>query len=253
MRLLLIILGVLLALGVFGWIIIARLPAGYLLDAVITNQSSIVWRDASGTMWHGAARVANGGYDLGTLTWVTEDVSLFPPRWHGHVELSGAEINASSRLSRPLFTDSVTLQSASINAPANWIQHVLNAPFLLLGGELHGDIAKLELTNGRLVALDGNARWVNASIDGRIRTPVGEIQVDFSGDATEIVGDVSDRNGPLTVNGTVRIERDIYTVDLILKAPAEAVELRQALEVLGRVNVNGEVPLQITGPMIDLW
>lgn len=253
MRVVLIVLGVLLTVAVFAWMIVARLPAGYLMDAVIADSSRITWSQANGTMWQGSARIASGKYDLGTLAWSTETLEVFPPRWKGHVELSGAEVQATSKVVRRLLSDHVTLQDATVTAPANWIQHILNAPFLLLGGELRGDVRTLELADGRLHSLQGQARWVNASIDGRIRTRLGEIEAVFSGDGSAIVGELTDRNGPLSVAGTVRISPDTYSVDLTLKAPAEAIQLRQALEVLGRVQPNGELPLRITGPMIDLW
>lgn len=254
MKKLLIALAALALLLAFAWGLAARLPAGYLLDWTLADQPDVAWSHAGGTVWDGQARMVWAGYDLGLLQWQSRQSDILFGRFQADWAIGGAEIDGAGKVHSEIFGHQIALESLRLRAPAGWLQHILSAPFLILDGKLQATVERLVVRDGWMSEFDGSVDWNEAAVTGRIRTELGGVNVRFeTRQAGVIDGIVNDHGGSLSALGVVAIREQTYEVDVKLAARGEAVELRQALEVLGRIDAAGDVHLRITGPMLKLW
>ncbi|MDX1571615.1 MAG: type II secretion system protein N [Xanthomonadales bacterium] len=247
-----VISGALLALLALFGALLVQLPASHALGWASRVVPELAVAGAAGTVWRGtASRVAWRHYELGRIEWVLDPLPLATGRVNADVSIVGA-IEAQGKVTGSLGGGQIAMEAARCKAPAGWIQHILDAPFLQLEGTLEADIERVELRDGFLVHLAGLVRWDPAAVTGRIRTDLGGLEILWTTEGERIRGDISDTGGPLQAQGAVAIVDRQYDVNLALAARGDAESLRQALYVVGVPDAEGRVELNITGELVSI-
>ena len=244
--------GALLALLALFGALAAQLPASHALGWASRVVPELAVAGADGTLWRGtAARTAWRQYELGRIEWVLEPLPLATGRVVADVSIAGT-IEATGMVTSTLNGGRIAIEGARGVAPAGWIQHILDAPFLRLEGTVEADFERIELREGFLTGLVGRARWEPAAISGRIHTELGGLEIVWTTGGEEIRGVVSDTGGPLEAQGVVLIADRRYRVELVLAGRGDAEAIRQALYVVGRPDPAGRVNLNITGELVPI-
>ena len=129
------------------------------------------------------------------------------------------------------------------------------APYLplVLDGTIALDMPVLVVERGgRILAAEGKAIWHQAAITAPQALSLGDLQLVLrTEDEGRVVGEVSDRGGPLRVAGTVQFSPDAtYRFNGTVAAGAEAPpELRQSLGWLGKPDAQGRYQLNYSGKL----
>ena len=208
----------------------------------------------SGTVWQGqAAKLSVGGYPLGALKWRLHPAELLVLRLTVDLEVNGSDGSASALVTRPISGVTTELSGLGITLPASWLQLVLQEPFFQFQGRIEMQFQKLNLAeDGSINVLLGRMHWRQAAVAGNIVTALGDLTIDWHGEAGVLVGEMSDNGGPLDLAGSVTVADGRYQVAARLAARTDNQPLRQALNVLGRPDRDGSLALNIEGPMIPL-
>ena len=231
---------------------VARLPARQ--AAALITSPGLQLDGLSGTVWAGqAAAVRYGELLLGQARWELDALPLLWLTSRATVQLEGPELSAHGQaIQRP--GGEIRLRDATARLPAEWLQRILNEPFLGLGGRINLQLDHVVLDEqGWLRELTGTGRWLQARITGRLQAELGELTGRFETDSEGIIrGRLEDRGGPLQLQGHITVHEETYRVDLELGARGDAIALRQALQVLGNPGRDGRVRITISGPMLAL-
>ncbi len=248
MRRLLLALAVLLLLAV-----VVQWPARELPALTGMDELGVRAERWNGTIWRGEVTgLSLRGVRLGTLTWQVSAASFLTLSPALRFELAGPELRAQGAVETSLTADRIEATDVMLEAPAAWLQHVLQQPFLQLGGRLVAELRAVRFGDGLLRGLEGTTRWTDATVRGNIEAALGDLVIQWSDTGSGAVGALTDTGGPLGANGMVTIDAESYRVDVALRAPAADVPLRQALELFGRPDASGTVRLAVSGPMVPL-
>ena len=105
-------------------------------------------------------------------------------------------------------------------------------------------------SGGRIVAAEGSVVWHQAAMTAPQALELGDLQLQLhTENAGQVVGDISDRGGPLRVEGTLQLTPDGgYRVTATLAAAPDApAALAQSLGWLGKPDAQGRYRLNYNG------
>jgi hypothetical protein len=228
----------------FAAILIARLPASWLMPA--GPRAAFACASIEGTLWSGAC---NGlrlqQRPIGDVTWELRPLQLLLARLAAHVTFSNVAAHASADLE--LTRQRLTARHLEADLPLD--------PRLLPGlpadlhGQAHVDLARAEVTRGVVTALEGKVEAHNIEDRAGNVTPLGSYVISFPGGDGEPVGQVHDLGGPLSVQGSVKLTRaGGYDVQCLVAARAEASpELAGNLRYLGSPDASGRRTFTMSG------
>lgn len=242
----------LIALGVGAFVILAlvTLPASIVLSRL--GSAGIVASGVSGSIWNGKAQVLQiSGTNVGSVEWDLHVLPLFTLHLNADVKVSRVDGFASTALSvGPGGT--VTLKGLSASLPLSAVNHPqLNG----WTGQLNARFARLTLDNGWPTVVDGSLDAVDVTGPPRRPANVGSYRIVFdpaASTAEQIQGAISDGgNGPLQINGTVRLKTDrTYEVDALVAPKANTPQnLARALEFLGPPDPQGRRQFSMAGAL----
>ena len=233
----------LVGLVVFVAIVIARLPAQWL----IPKNAPFSCATLEGTLWAGTCGgLSAAGQSLGELSWELRPLALLRARLGAQVTL----IHPAGRVSA----------EAEVGAGGLVQARDLHADFALdprlmpgLPGQLHGlahaDLELLALKGGALTALKGTLEARNLEERSGDVTPLGSFAVRFPGGGGEPLGQVHDLGGPLSLEGTLRLPRaGGYELEALVAArPGAPPALENNLRILGTPDEAGRRQLTVSG------
>jgi general secretion pathway protein N len=234
-----------LAALVFAVVLIARLPAAWVVPALHTE---LTCGSVSGSLWNGECTGARvHGVTLDQLVWQLHPQALLRGRLSAHVSAIRGNAAANGELSVGL---SGTLDARGLNVHLPLDPALLPMLPAVIRGTLRADITRLELErNGAITRLQGRLT-VRHLIDssGQV-TPLGSFTVNFPGGPGEPRGRLHDLGGPLALSGTLRLTAEPgYVLHARLAARADASpSLRQALQYLGAPDAQGRRPFALSG------
>ena len=235
----------LLAAAAFAVILLARLPASW----VMPRTGGFACASPDGSVWSGSCNgLTIERLPFGDATWDVAPLRLLTGTLAAHVVLAHGAVTGSSDVAyglggRVAFRKLV----ADLKLDPRVIPHLPPQ----LRGNLHTDLALLELQHGALADVQGRIEARDLSRrTGRV-TPLGSYALTFAGGSAEPVGTLEDLGGPLAVRGTLRLTRQPGYVLEGTVAPREGAspELLGELQFLGSPDALGRRPFNIAGTL----
>jgi len=231
-----------LAVVAFVAIVVARLPASWVVPA---PPSAVSCAAVDGSIWNGScAGLTAQGSPLGDVTWNVHPLSLLSGKLSAYLELTGPVAAVSGDFDMRL-DNSITLRNVQASVPFDRDLKKLVPVLQTLSGSANANIVSAHYSKGFITEIQGRIEahdLVSHDRDG-VAT-LGSYAVTFpagtkSGDPT---GELQDLGGPLAVQGTLRIMQDKPGVEVhgMVAPRAEAPpDLRHQLEYLGSPDAQG--------------
>lgn len=189
----------LLAVVAFVGVLVARMPAGWVLPSR-TAQGGCASLD--GTLWSGSCSGLTFGHTaLGDLSWDLRPLRLLRGRLAAHLTLAGP-ITAAGDVELG-FGEHFTARNLTADLPLD--------PRLLpdmpqeLSGRAHAELALVEVERGVLSELRGKIEAHDLVDRSGTTTPLGSYVVNFPGGGDGLTGKLHDLDGPLALDGTLRL------------------------------------------------
>jgi general secretion pathway protein N len=228
----------LLAILAFAIILLVRFPAQWALRWLPPGSSC---NQISGTVWNGACSgLVVQGVQADSASWQLHPVALLSGKVTAHIELTrGAhfargdvEAGSAKIIARNLTADLPLDRALIPQLPAG------------LSGQLKTNLALLQIEKGALTAVQGDLEVHDlVTVDNGQSLRVGAYRVSFpaADAAKEPVGKLISLDGPLDVEGTLRLTRPPgFVAQGLVKAHADAPpNLVQSIAYLGSPDPQG--------------
>ena len=230
----------------FGAIVLARLPASWVLPRASANFSC---SSVAGSLWNGyCSGLRVRGAALGDLTWRVRPARLLLGELAAHVDLEHppaifargeVEIGLGGTLIAHDLTASLPLSST-----------VLPALPPTLTGSLRFNLALAKITSQGVVSnLQGRIEAHDLIDSSGYVTPLGNFAVTFPGGTGEPTGELRDLGGPLSVQGKVVLSAQPgYDLSgYVTPRPSAVPALVHAIEFLGTPDAQGRRRFALSG------
>ena len=241
----------LIALGVGAFIVFALVtfPASVVLSRL--GSAGINTAGVSGSIWNGKAQVLQiHGVNVGSAEWDLHVLPLFTLHLNADVKVSRVDGFVSTELSVGP-GGKVTLTGLSASLPLQALPNI--APGW--AATLNGRFERLALDSGWPSEVVGTLDAMDVTGPARRPANVGSYRITFdpaSSTAEMIQGAITDAgDGPLQINGTVRLKADrSYEIDaLVATRPNAPRNLATALEYLGPPDDQGRRQFSMAGAL----
>jgi general secretion pathway protein N len=239
---LVIVLGVI----AFGAIVLARLPASWVLPAA---SADLRCASVAGSLWSGyCSGLTVRGTALGDLAWQVRPLRLFRGELAAHIDLERAPaIFARGNVAMGL---GGTLLVHDLTASLPLSTQVIAALPAGLTGSLHLDLTRARITRQGVVrSLKGRIEARDIIDSSGAVTPLGSFAVTFPGGAGEPTGAVRDLGGPLSVQGSIVLTpQPGYDLSgYVTPRPSAVPALINAIEFLGTPDAQGRRRFALSG------
>jgi general secretion pathway protein N len=234
----------LLAAVAFVAIVLARMPAAWVAPA-----RGAQWGCASidGSLWSGTcAGLTVSGTPLGDMSWELHPLRLFAFRLAAHLTLSHGPADAAADVELT-FGQRLTARNVVADLPLD--------PALLpsvppnLHGRAHVELALAQVQHGVIRQLQGRIEARNLEERSGNNTALGSYAVSFPGGSGDPVGTLRDLEGPLALEGTLRLTpAPGFELEGVIAARHGAPpELVNSLRFLGSPDATGRRPFSLSG------
>jgi general secretion pathway protein N len=234
----------LLAAVAFGVIVVARMPAEWLLPSGGARGSC---GSIEGSLWSGScAGLIVSGTPVGDLSWTLEPLRLLRGRLAAEVTLTRGAANASADVELG-FGGQVTAHHVVADLPLD--SKLLPGVPSSLHGRAHVELALAQIQHGVITQLEGRIEAHDLEDRSGADTPLGSYVVIFPGGSGEPVGKLHDLEGPLALEGTLRLTRAPgYELEgLIAPRHGAPPELVNNIRFLGSPDASGRRPFSLSG------
>ena len=235
----------LLAVAAFAIVIIARLPARW----VVPHTGALACASVDGSIWSGSCSALTlDRTPCGDLAWELAPLELFTGALAGHVVLAHGPLTGSADVKlRPGGRIELHNLVADLPLDPRRLPHLPPR----LRGQVHTDLSLARLEHGAVTELKGRIEAHDVTQRTGHVTPLGSYAVTFPGGGPEPVGTLVDLGGPLAVQGTLRLTRQPGyelqgTVAVRNDAPAE---LTNDLAYLGTPDALGRRSFNVAGTL----
>lgn len=236
---------IVLAAAVFIAVLIARLPAAWVLPAF---GHGLACSSVHGSVWDGEcidAHIQDIAVDQ--LLWQVHPHALLRGRLSVTVSVLRGNDTASGELSLGWRG---TLHGRDLHARFRLDPALVPIIPSYITGRVAADIAHITLKrNGTVTRLRGRITVRNLIDSSGQVTPLGSFVANFPGGPREPLGRLRDLGGPLALTGTLRLTAQpgyVLHANLATRADA-APSLVQALEYLGAPDAEGRRPFALAG------
>jgi len=230
-----------LAVVAFAVIVIARLPASWVVPA---PPAAVACAAVDGSIWSGACGgLSAQGAPLGDLTWSVHPLSLLTGKLSAYVELTGPVGKVRGDFAVGL-DHSVTARNVQADVPLNQDTKRLLPPLQALSGDATANIVFAHVVKDFVTQIQGRVEVHDlVSRDREGATPLGSYAVTFPGGGSgDPTGQLQDLGGPLAVQGTLRVMQDKPGVEIhgyVAPRSDATPDLRHQLEYLGSPDAQG--------------
>jgi general secretion pathway protein N len=237
---------IVLVIVAFAAIVLARLPASWLLPR---GGPTLSCASVEGSLWSGyCGGLKAHGVALGDLTWQLHPARLLLGRAAAHIDIehppaTSAQADVQIGLGGTVEADNVT---ASLPLDPTLLPGVPST----LTGTLHLDLAHARITRKGVISnLEGRIEASDLIDRSGYVTPLGSFAVTFPGGTAEPTGEVQDMGGPLAVQGQLHLtpqpgyELSGYVTPRQSATPA----LLNAIQFLGSPDAQGRRPFALSG------
>jgi general secretion pathway protein N len=239
------------ALVAFVAILLARMPAAWVIPAGRSARAACA--SVEGTLWSG---VCSGlrvqGAPVGDVSWELYPMRLLYGRLAGHVAAARAANTVTADVELG-FGQRATLRHVKADLALD--------PALIPGlpATLHGrvslDLERVRIEHGVITQLEGRIEAHDLEDRAGLPTPLGSYVLTFPEAKGEPTGKLRDLDGPLAVEGTVRLTRQPgYVLEALIAprpgAPPEILNTLgqwSALGFLGSPDATGRRPFSLEG------
>ncbi len=234
----------LLAAIAFAVIVLARMPAAWVIPA-----RGVQWSCASieGSLWSGGcAGLTVSGTPLGDLSWELHPLRLVVGRAAAHLTLGHGPANATADVEIGL-GGGLTARNVVADLPLD--SALLPAVPPNLHGRAHGELALVQMQRGVIRQLQGRIEVRNLEERSGNDTALGSYSVSFPGGSGDPVGTLRDLEGPLALEGTLRLTpAPGFELEGVIAARSSAPpELVNNLRFLGSPDATGRRPFSLSG------
>jgi general secretion pathway protein N len=234
----------LLAAVAFVVIVLARMPAAWVVPA---RGPQWACTSIDGSLWSGACvGLTVSGTPLGDLTWELHPLRLAAGRLAAHVTVSHGPADAAADVELT-FGQRLTAHNVVADLPLD--------PALVpsvppnLHGRAHVELALAEVQRGVIRQLQGRIEARNLEERSGNNTALGSYSVSFPGGSGDPVGTLRDLEGPLALEGTLRLTpAPGFELEGVVAARQGAPpELVNSLRFLGSPDATGRRPFSLSG------
>jgi hypothetical protein len=234
----------LLAAAAFVAIVLARMPATWVVPA-----RGAQWACASldGSLWSGTcAGLTVSGTPLGDLSWELHPLRLAAARLAAHLTLSHGPADAAADVELT-FGQRITARNLVADVPLD--PALLPAVPPNLHGRAHVALALVQVQHGIIRQLQGRIEARNLEERSGNNTALGSFSVSFPGGSGDPVGTLRDLEGPLALEGTLRLTpAPGFELEGVIAARRGAPpELVNSLRFLGSPDATGRRPFSLSG------
>jgi general secretion pathway protein N len=237
---------IVLVIVAFAAIVLARLPASWLLPNDGTNFSCA---SVEGSIWSGyCSGLTVRGAALGDLTWELRPTRLLVGKLAAHIDLEHPPATSARADVEIGLGGTVVARNLTASLPLD--PAVIPAVPPTLSGTVHADLALARVTKqGVVSALQGSIEANNLIDHSGYVTPIGSFTVTFPGGGSQPTGSVQDTGGPLAVAGTlVLTPQPGYDLSAYVTPRANATQpLVNAIQFLGSPDAQGRRQFAMSG------
>ena len=234
----------LLAAVAFLVIVLVRMPAAWVLPARGPQWSCV---SIEGSLWSGGcAGLTVSGTALGDLNWDLHPLRLLLGRLAAHLTLGRGPGDAAADLELT-FGGRVTAHNIVANLPLD--PALLPAVPPNLRGRAHVELAQATLRHGIITHLQGRIEVHDLEERSGNATALGSYAATFAGGSGDPVGTLRDLDGPLALEGTLRLTPapGFELEGFIAARRGAAPELVNSLRFLGSPDATGRRPFSLSG------
>ena len=234
----------LLAAAAFVAIVLARMPAAWVVP---TRGPQWACASLDGSLWSGTCTgLTVSGTPLGDLSWELHPLRLATARLAAHLTLSHGPADAAADVELT-FGQRITARNLVADLPLD--------PALLppvppnLHGRAHVALALVQVQHGVIREIQGRIEVRNLEERSGNNTALGSYSVSFPGGSGDQVGTLRDLEGPLALEGTLRLTpAPGFELEGVIAARRDAPpELVNSLRFLGSPDATGRRPFSLSG------
>ena len=237
---------IVLVIVAFAAILLARLPASWLLPGSSANFSCA---SVEGSLWSGyCSGLTVHGAALGDLTWQLRPSRLLVGKLAAHIDLEHPPATSAKGDIEIGLGGTVVARNLTASLPLD--PTLLPAVPPTLTGTLDVDLAVAKVTKQGVVrSLQGRIEAHDLIDHSGYVTPLGNFAVTFPGGGPQPTGDVEDIGGPLAVAGQlVLTPQPGYELSGYVTPRANATQpLVNAIEILGSPDAQGRRQFGMSG------
>jgi general secretion pathway protein N len=237
---------IVLVIVAFAAIVLARLPASWLLPKGGANFSCA---SVAGSIWSGyCGGLTVRGTALGDLTWQLRPGRLLLGRLAAHIDLEHPPASSARADVEIGLGGTVVARNVTASLPLD--PTVIPAVPPTLTGAVHADLALARVTKkGIVTALQGSIQASNLVDHSGYVTPLGSFTVTFPGGGSQPTGNVQDAGGPLAVTGTIVLTpQPGYDLSgYVTPRPSATQPLINAIQFLGSPDAQGRRQFAMSG------
>lgn len=238
------ILVTVLAVIAFAAILIARMPASWVIPS---PPASFACSGIDGTIWSGTcAGLTVQGQAVGDITWQLHPSPLLAGKVAAHVALERpGSGSAQADIESNFSGRNVTLQALKADfQPDRALLALLNSD---MHGTLHLDLPLVRVADASLTDLQGRIEARDLYQTGGTAGSLGSYAVEFPGGVQPPKGKLRDLGGPLAVEGEVTLQpqRRVVVSGLVTARPEAPPGLANELKMLGTADAQGRRPFSL--------
>lgn len=233
-----------LAVIVFAAILVARMPAAWVIPAGRAQGSCT---SIDGSLWSGTcAGLSVRGTPVGDVSWELRPLRLLSGRLAAHVTVAQGAANATADVELG-FGERVTAR----NVLADFALNPKLVPGIppALHGHAHVDLALLQMQHGIITQLQGRIEAHDLKESSGTSTSLGSYVVTFPASSGDPIGQIRDLEGPLALEGTLHLTRQpgFELEGLIAARQGAPPELVNNLRFLGSPDASGRRQFSLSG------
>jgi len=236
---------VILVIVAFAAIVLARLPASWLLPTGPDFNCASV----EGSLWSGyCGGLTVQGTPLGDLTWRLRPARLLAGKLAAHIDLEHPPTTSAQGDVEIGLGDTIVVRHLTASLPLD--PKLLPGVPPTLSGTLHVDLALAKVTRRGVVdRLEGRIEANDLVDRSGYVTPLGNFAVTFPSGTAQPTGDLQDTGGPLAVQGKlVLTPQPGYDLSGYVTPRASAVPaLVNAIQFLGSPDAQGRRQFGLSG------
>ena len=238
-----VILVTVLAVVAFAIIIIARMPASWVVPSPPAKISCV---GTDGTIWSGTCSGLNvQGQAVGDIAWELHATRLLAGKIAAHVVLTRPGATAQADVESNFSVSDLTARNVKADLPLD--------PALMpqlppnLRGSAHAELALVRLQKGVITDLQGHIEAHDLRQVGSNAADLGSYSLTFPGGQAEPTGELHDVGGPLAVQGTLRLTREpgFDLKGLVAPRPNAPADLAKQIQYLGSPDAQGRRPFAL--------
>ena len=233
-----------LAAIVFAAIVIARMPAAWIIPAGRPQGSCA---SVDGSLWSGTCAGLNvRGTPVGDLSWELHPLRLAAGRLAAHVTVTQGAANATADVELGL---GQRLSARHVLADFPLDPKLVPGLPPALHGHAHLDLALLEIQHGIITQLQGRIEAHDLQERSGANTSLGSYVVTFPAGSGDPIGQIRDLEGPLALEGTLHLTRQpgFELEGLIAARQGAPAELINNLRFLGSPDASGRRTFSLSG------